>query len=190
MVSTFSQGGVSISGLAQQAQLLQSDYQWAVREPYDANCQQLHFVPHFIQTLEWNILRDGHWIFEIAKSVLQLFGQSKQPSWRWLQTFLLLQSCCMHWVPHATTCMQGTYLIGSSKGIEWSWEIYLRRVVIKWLAVKWRDTLVECHHSNDDSDIFNSYDGHLELQLSLYLADHTRYILHTIWVILCNGQYN
>jgi len=44
-------------------------------------------------------------------------GQSKQPSWRWVHTFLSPQSCSIHWVPHAVACIQGTYVVCSSKRI-------------------------------------------------------------------------
>ena len=52
MVIIFLREGVLISALVHQAQLEQSCYQSAFQEPYDVNCQQLHFVPLFIQTVE------------------------------------------------------------------------------------------------------------------------------------------
>jgi len=82
MVTVFLRGGVLISTLVRQAQLQQSYYQRAFQEPYDGNHQQLHFVPHFIQKVEPNVLRNGHQLLEIRQSVLQLFGRFKQPSRR------------------------------------------------------------------------------------------------------------
>ena len=42
-----------------QAQLESSSYPWAFQEPYDGNRQQLHFVPHFVQKFERNVLAMG-----------------------------------------------------------------------------------------------------------------------------------
>ena len=77
MVTVLLWAGVSISALVRQAQLAQSCYQLAFQEPYDGNRQQLHFVPHFIQKIEGNVLRDGNRLLEIQQRVLQSFGRSK-----------------------------------------------------------------------------------------------------------------
>jgi len=189
MVTVFLRGGVSISALVRQAQLEQSCYQRAFQEPYDGNRQQLHFLPHFIRKVERNVLRNRHRLLEIRQCVLQSFGRSKQPSRRWLHTFLLQQSWWMHWVPHATACVQGTYVECSSKGIQWCWGTYLLRGEIKWLVVEWTGTLVEFCHSYDDFDRFFSYCGGLELRFSLYSAVQTRHILQTIRATRRDGQY-
>jgi len=189
MVTVFSRGGVSISALVRQAQLEQSCYQRTFQEPYDGNRQQLHFVPHFIQKVERNVLRNGHRLLEIRQSALHLFGRSKQPSRRWLHTFLLPQSCWLHWVPHATACVHGTYVVCSSKGIQWCWGTYLLRCEIKRVVVEWTGTLVEFLHSYDDFDRFISYGGRLELRLSLYSAVQTRHILQPIRATRRNAQY-
>jgi len=146
MVTVFLWGGVSISPLVRQAQLEQSCNQRTFQEPYDGNRQQLRFVQHVIQKVERNVLRNGHRLREIPQSVLQLFGQSKPPSRQWLHTFLWPQSCWMHWVPHATACVQGTYVVWSSKGIHWCWGMYLLRGEIKRLVVEWTGTLDEFRH--------------------------------------------
>jgi len=91
-------------------------FQRPFQEPYNGNRQQLHFVPHFIQKVEWDVPCDGHQLLEIGRCVLQLFSRSKHPSWRWLHRFLSPQSCWMQWVPHATACIQWTYVLCSSKG--------------------------------------------------------------------------
>ena len=189
MVIVFIRGRVSISEQMRQAQLEPSCHQRAFQETYDRNHQQLHFIPHFIQNVERNVLRDGHWILEIRQSVLQTFGRSKQPSRRWLYTFVLPQSCWLHWVSHTTACIQGTYVVCSSKGIQWCWGTYLPRGEIKRPVVEWTGMLVEFCHSYDDIDLFNSYGGRLELRFSLYSAVQTRHFLQTIWVTRRNGQY-
>jgi len=157
MVAVSLQGGVWIGALVRQAQLDQSGYQWAFQEPYNSNRQQLHFVSHFIQKVERNVLRNGHWLLESWQSLFQWFGRSKQPSQRWLHTFCLPQSSWIHWVSHATTCIQGTYVVCSSKGILWCWGTYLLRGEIKRLVAEWTDMLVELCHTCDDFDHFNSY---------------------------------
>jgi len=86
----------------------------------------------------------------------------------------------MHVVPHATTCVQGTYVGCSSKGIQWCWRTYLLRGEIKWLVVEWTGTLVEFRQSYDDFARFISYSSHLELLLSLYSAVQTWHICQTI----------
>jgi len=189
MVTIALRGGVSISVLVRQAQLEQSSYERAFQEPYDGNRHQLHVVAHCIQKVQWNVLRDGHRLLEIQGSVLQLFGQSKQPSQRWLDTFLLPQSCWMHWVPHAAACIQGSYVVCSSKEIQWSWGTYLLRGEIKGLVVEWTGRLLEFRHSYDDFDRFFSFSSRLELQLSLDLAVQSRHILQTIRATRRNGQY-
>jgi len=70
MVTIILLGGVSISALARQAQLEQSCYHRAFLEPYDGNCQQLHFVPHIIQEIEQNVLHNRHRLLEIWETVL------------------------------------------------------------------------------------------------------------------------
>jgi len=167
MVTVFLWGGVSISALVHQAQLEQSCYQRAFQEPYDGNRQRLHCVPHYIQNLQRNVVRNGHRLFEIGQNGLQSFGQSKQPSWQWLHTLLLPQSCWMHWVLHPTACIQGTYVVCSSKEIQWCWGTYLLRGEIQRLVVEWTGTLVEFRHSYNNIDCFMSDCGRLELRLSL-----------------------
>jgi len=189
MVTVLLRGGVSISTLVCQAQLGQSCYQRAFQEPYDGNRQQLHFVPHFIQKVERNVLRNGHRLLEIRQSVLQSFGRSKQPSRRWFHMFLLPQSCWMDWVPHATACGQGTYVVCSNKGIQWCRGTYLLRGEIKRMVVKWTGTLVESRHSYGDFDQLIHYGGRLELRLSLHSAVQTRHILQTIRATRRNGEY-
>jgi hypothetical protein len=78
MVTVFLQGGVSIGALVRQAQHEQSCDPQAFQKPYDGNRQQLHFVPHCIQKVEQNVLRNGHQLLDTWQSVLQLYGQSKQ----------------------------------------------------------------------------------------------------------------
>jgi hypothetical protein len=80
MVTVFLRGGVLISVLVLLAQHEQSCYQQAFQEPYNGRRQQLHFVPHFFQKAERNVLRNEHRHLEIRQTQLQLFGQSKQPS--------------------------------------------------------------------------------------------------------------
>jgi len=189
MVTVFLRGGVSISALVRHAQLAQSCYQQAFQEPYDGNCQQLHFVLHCIQMVERNVLCNAHRLLDIRHSVLQSFGQSKQPSRRWWHTILLPQSFWIHWVPHATACVQGTYVVCSSKEIQWCWGMYLLRGEIKRLVVEWTGTFVEFCHSYDDCDPFISYGGRLELRFSLYSAVQTGHILPTIRATRSNGQY-
>jgi len=180
MVTEFLRWEIFISTLVCQAQLKQSCYQRAFQEPYNGNCQQLHLVPYFIQKVTWNVRHDWHRLMQIRKSFLHSIGRSKQASWSWLHKFLLPQSCWMYWVPHATACVQGIYIICSSKGIQWSWGMYLLRGEIKWLVVEWTGTVVEYHHTHVDSDPFNSYGGHLDIQFSLHLAFQTEHILSTI----------
>jgi len=189
MVTVFLRGGLSISALVHQAQFEQSCYQQAFQEPYDGNRQQLYFVPHLIQKVEWNVLHDGHRLLEMRQSLLQLFGQSKQPSRRWLHTFLLLESCWMHWVRHETACAQGTYVVCSNKGIQWCWGTYLLRGKIKRLVVEWTGMLVEFRQSYDDFDCFISYGGRLEPRMSLYSAVQTRHNLETTRETRRNGEY-
>jgi len=95
----------------------------------------------------------------------------------------------MHWLPHDTASIQGTYVICSSKGIQWCWGMYLLRGKIKRLVVAWTSTWVEFCHRYDDFDRFNIFSGHLELQSSLYLAVQTRHILQTVRVTSRNGRY-
>jgi len=185
----FLRGGVSISALVRQAQLEQSCYQRAFQEHYDGNHQRLHFVPHSIQKVEWNVLPNGHRLFGIPQSVLQLFPRSKQPLRGWLHRFLLLQSCWMHWVRHATACVQGIYVGCSSKVIHWCWGIYPLRGEIKRLEVVWTGMLGEFCHSYDDFGSFNRYCGRLELWLSHYSAGQNINNLQTIWVTRWHGQY-
>jgi len=180
MLLVFFRAGVLISALVRQAQLEQSCYQRASHEPYDGNRQQLHFVPDFIQRVEQNVLCDGHQLLEIRRSVFQSFGRSKQPSWWWSHTFLLPQSCWMHWVPHATACVQGTYVVCSSNGMQWCGGTNLLRGGIQRLVVEWTGTLVESRHGYNDDDNFISYGRRLELRLSHYSAVQTR---HNLWTI-------
>jgi hypothetical protein len=63
MVSILLLGGVWISVLVWPAQLEQSCYQQAFQEPYNGNCQQLDFIPHYIQKFELNVLHNGHRLF-------------------------------------------------------------------------------------------------------------------------------
>jgi len=95
----------------------------------------------------------------------------------------------MHWVPHVTACMQGPYVICSSKGIQWCWGMYLLRGEIKQLVVEWTGGLVGYHHSYNDFDYWNRYGGRLELRFSIYLAFQTRHMLHTIRARRRIGQY-
>jgi len=189
MVTVFLHGGELISALVCQAQLEQSGYQWDFQEPYNGNCEQLHFVPHVMQKAEWNVLHDGHWLLDIRQWVLQSFGRSKQPWWWWLHTFLLQQSCWMHSVTHATACVQRTYVICSSQGIQWCWGTYLLRGEIKRLVVECTGMLVEFCHIYDDYDCFISYGNRLELLLSPYSAVQTKHILQTLRATRSNGQY-
>jgi len=106
--------------------------------------------------------------FTFCWCVLKLFSWVTHPSRRWLHTFHLQQCCWMQWVPHVTACVQGTYVVCSSKGIPWIWGMSLLRGEIKQLVVKWKCTLFEFHHSYNDVDHIDSYSGRLELQLSLY----------------------
>jgi len=150
------QGPVSIGTLVHQAQHERSWDQRVSQEPYDGNCQQYHFVSHYIQKVERNVLHNGHQLLVLGQSVLQSFSQSKQPSQWWLHMFLVIQSCWMHWVPHATVCVQGTYVVCSSNGIQWSSGTYPLRGEIMRLVVEWTSTLVEFHHSYDDFDHLES----------------------------------
>jgi hypothetical protein len=74
MVTIFLREGVSICALVHQAQLQQSCYQRAFQEPYDGSHQQLLFIPHFIQKVPQNVLRNEHQLLEIRQRVLQLCG--------------------------------------------------------------------------------------------------------------------
>ena len=189
MVTVCLRGGVSISALVRQVQLEQSCCQRTFQEPYEGNCQQLYFVSHCIQKVEWNVVHNEHRLWEIRLNVLQLWTRSNQFSRWWFHTFLLPQSLWMRLVPHATACIQGTYVIWSSKEIQWCWGTYRLRGVIKRLVVEWTGMLVEFRHSYDDFDHFNRYGGRLELKLSLYSAIRTRHILQTILATRRNGQY-
>jgi len=189
MVIVSLQRGVSISAQVHQVQREQSCYQRAFQEPYDGNCQQLHFVPSCIQMIEESVLRDGYRLLDIQQSVLQSFGQSKKYLRWWLHTFLLPQCCSIHCVPYATACIHGTYVICSSKGIEECWGTYLLRGKIKQLVVEWRRMLVVFFHSYKDFDHINSYGGRWELWLSRYFAVRTRHILQTIQATRRTGQY-
>ena len=179
---------MSISTLVHQARLLQSCYQWAFQEPYHGNCQRLHFVPQLIQKGVRNVLHNGHWLMELWQSVIQLFSRSKQLSQQWMHPFLLLQFCWIHWVPHATACGKGTFVLCSSKGIQWSWGTYLLRGKIKQLLVECTWMLVEFYHTYHDFDYYNRYSCLLEVQLSLYLAVQTRHIWQSIQVTRRNSQ--
>jgi len=149
---------VSIGALVREAYLEQSCYQRAHHEPYDGNHQQSQSIPPFIGKVKQNVLCDWHWLMDIQQSVLQWYGRSKEPTQWWL---LVLQSCWMLCVPCATSCVQGTYVVWSSKGIEWCRWTYLLRGDIKQLVVEWSGTIVELHHSCDDTDRLNSYGGRL-----------------------------
>jgi len=143
-----------------------------------------------IQNVEQTVLHDGHRLLQIGHSVLQLFGWSKQPL-RWqLETFVLLQSCRMHWVPHETAYVHGTYVVCSSKGIQWCRGEYQLRGEIKRLVVEWTGMLIECRHGCNDFDLSSSYGGSLALRLSLHSAVQTRYILQTTRVTGRNAQYS
>ena len=95
----------------------------------------------------------------------------------------------MHWVPHATAGFQGTWVICSSKGIQWYWGMYLLRGQIKRLVVVWTGTLAKFRHSDHDFDRFNSYDGHLELQLSVSLTVQTGPTIQIVPATSTNRQY-
>ena len=143
-----------------------------------------------MQIIERNVLRDEHWVSEVGQSVLQLFGRSKQSSELSLDTFLLLQSCWIHWVPHVTAGVQGTYVVWSSKAIEWCWGTLLLRSDFQWLeVVEYTGKLVEFRHSCEGFDRFNCHGGYMELQLSLDLAVRTRQILQTIRATRRHDQY-
>jgi len=164
-------------------------YQQAFSQPYDGNHQQLYFIPHLIQNVERDVLCDGYRLLEIRHSGLKSFSRSKWPSVWWLHTFLPLQCCWKDWFPHATACVQGTYVVCSRKGIQWSWGTYLLGGEIKRLVVEWTGTVVEFRNSYNNFDCFNSYDGRWELRKSLHLSVQTRHILLTITVTRRNGQY-
>jgi len=164
MVTVFLWVGVPINALLHQVQPQHSSYQQAFQEPYDGNHYQLLFVPHHIQKIIQNVLRDGHLPLEMGQGALQLFGWSKVRSQQWSHTYLLLlRSCCMHWDLYATACIQGTYVACSSKGIQWRWGMYLIRGKMRRLVVEWTGTLYKYRHSCNDFDRFNSYGGLLEL---------------------------
>jgi len=127
--------------------------------------------------------------WESGKECLKLFGRTKQSLWRWLHTFLLLQSCWMHWIPHATAWVQGTYVICCSKGNWWSWGTYLRNGEIERLVVESTGTWLEYLHRYNDLDLINSYGRRMELQLYRYLAVRTRHISQTIRATWRTGQY-
>jgi len=95
----------------------------------------------------------------------------------------------MRWVSDTTACIQGTYVVCSSKRIQWCWGTYLLRGEIKQLVVEWTGTLVQFLHSYNHFDCFNSYGGHLELGLSLYSTVQTGHISQTILATRRNGQY-
>jgi len=187
VITIFLPRAASISPLARQAQIEQYCYQRAFQEPYDGNHQRLQLVPHFIQVVERNVLPDGHWLREIGQSELQWFGRSKQPLRQQLYLVLLLQSCWMQWVPHATAWVQGTYVVCSINGIPWCWGTYLLRGPSKQLVVEWTGTLVESHHHYHDFEHLNSYVSRVELRWSLYFAVQTSHIFHTIQATRING---
>jgi len=95
----------------------------------------------------------------------------------------------MHWVPHATACIQGKYVVCSSRGIQWCWGMYLLSGEIKRLVLERTGTWVEFCHSYNEFDSFNSYGGCLELQLSLYLSVQSKEILQTIRGTRRNSRY-
>jgi len=159
-----------------------------LQEPYDFNHQQLHFIPHFLPKVVENVWRDGNQLLEIGHTVLSSFGRSKHP-WRWwLHTILLLQSCRMHRLTHATSCIQGTYVVCSSTGIQRCWGTCLLSSGMKRLVMQWTSMFVECCHSYHDFNRFNWYSGRFELQLTRYWAVLTGHIVHTIRVRWRNGQ--
>jgi len=146
-------------------------------------------LSHCIQKVEWNVLHNSHQLLEIVQSMLQSFGWSKQPSWYWLHTSLPPQFCWIHWVPHVAAWVQWIYVVCSSKGIKWSWGIYLLRGEIKGLVLEWTGTLVEFLHSYADFDHINSYGSHLELRLDCYSAVQSWHVSHTIRSTRRIGQY-
>jgi len=188
MVNCSLLGGVLIGALVRQAQLEQSCNQQAGQESYDGNHQHLYFLLHYIQKVGWNVLCNVHQLLETQQRALQWLYRSK-PSWQWLHMIHLPQSCWTHWVPHATACVQGTYVICCIKGIRWRCGMFLPRDIIIWLVVEGIRMLVEFHHWYNDFNRINSYGGRLELWLFVYLAVQTRYILQTIQVTWWNGQY-
>jgi hypothetical protein len=69
MVPVFLLGGVSINAVVRQAQLEHSCYERAIKEPYDGNRQELHFVPHFMQQVERHVRHNRRQLLEIRQSV-------------------------------------------------------------------------------------------------------------------------
>jgi len=189
MVTVFSRGGVSISAKVWQAELEQSCYQQTSQELCDGNCQPLHIIPHFIQNIERNVLHNGLWMLEIRQSLWKSFGWFKSPSRRSLHLLLLPQSCLMHCVLQAIACVQGTYVVYSSKCIQWCWGMYLLRGEINPLVLTWTGMLVEFHQNYHDFDYFDCDGGQLKLWLSLCWVVQTRHILDTIRATRRNGKY-
>jgi len=70
MVTIFLRGRGLISALVREAQLEQSRDQCAFGEPYNGNCQELGFIPHFSEKFERNVPCDGYWLLEIEHSAL------------------------------------------------------------------------------------------------------------------------
>jgi len=95
----------------------------------------------------------------------------------------------MRWLPHATACVHGTYVVCYSKGIQWCWRPYQLRGEMKQLVVQWTGTLDEFHHNYDDFYHFNSYGGCVGLRWSSDSAGQTTHILQTIRAKKRNGQY-
>jgi len=118
-----------------------------------------------------------------------MFGEFKRHfRWRLLKVHVL-QPCWMRWLPHATACVHGTYVVCYSKGIQWCWRPYQLRGEMKQLVVQWTGTLDEFHHNYDDFYHFNSYGGCVGLRWSSDSAGQTTHILQTIRAKRRNGQY-
>jgi len=69
MVTISLAGVVSINTLLRQAQFEQSCYHQGFQEPYDRNCQELHFLLQIIHKVAWNVLHNVHYLLEIGQGV-------------------------------------------------------------------------------------------------------------------------
>jgi hypothetical protein len=161
---------VTISMLVHWAQPVLSCNERDCQELCNVSHEQLLFVAHIIQLIEWHILRDRHQLQELRQSILQAISWSKHPLQQGFETFLLPQSCWMCLVSHAMACVQWPCVKCSSKGIRWSSETCLFRHNIKQQLVEETGMLVEFCHRYNDLDHFNSYGGNFDLWLSSYVA--------------------
>jgi len=126
----------------------------------------LHPTLHSEHWIKYSILLAST-LGNLAKNFPSMWMIQK-PSPQWFNMFLLPQSSWMHWVAHAKACVQGTYVVSSSRGIQRSWGIYLLWGETNRLVVKWTGFLVEFHHTYNDFHCLNCPRSGFELRFPLF----------------------